>query len=129
MFYLLKIGEDPLRKIRDYSIISSKIDGGGGGRTESGDEILDYRSIDNATISVTFAKLTMEEYSALKKKLIAKTIELTYWDGEYKTITVKVGDITSEMLKSEQHPNTPEYNNWNLSTTFTQVRTEVKLDV
>lgn len=122
MIDLLKIGENPLRKIRDYAVTTTKVDGGGGGFTESGDEILDYRSIDKAIITVTFANLTMEEYSALKKKLIAKTIELTYWDGEYKTITVKVGDISGEMLNSEQRPNTPEYNNWNLSTTFTQIR-------
>lgn len=128
MIDLLKIGEEPLRKIRDYAITSSKIDGGGGGTTESGDKILDYRSLDNAVITVTFENLTMAEYSALKKKLIAKTIELTYWDGEYKTITVTVGDIASKIRKSEQRPNTPQYNNWDLSTTFTQVRTEVKLE-
>lgn len=122
MIHLLKIGETPLKKIRDYGITTTKVDGGGGGVTESGDEILDYRSIDKVIITVTFANLTMEEYSVLKKMLIAKTIELTYWDGEYKTITAKVGDITSEMLKSEQRPNTPQYNNWNLSTTFTQIR-------
>ncbi len=123
MIALLKIGDKPIWKIRDYSYTITKVEGGGGGITESGDEILDYRTIDKAVINVTFANLTKEEHTALMEKIMVKTLELTYWCGVYKTITVKVGDIASEMLKSESRTNTEEYNSWNVTTTFTQIRT------
>ncbi len=119
---LLKIGNTPLKKIRDYSFSLTKVDGGGGGITESGDEIVDIRQIEKAVISVTFANLTMKEYTELMQRLKVKTLDLTYWRGFYQTITVKVGDINSELLKSESCPNTPQNNKWNVSTTFTQIR-------
>lgn len=122
MLTLLKIGNTPLKKIRDYSFSLTKVDGGGGGITESGDEVLDYRQIDKAVISVTFANLTMKEYTELMQRLNVKTLDLTYWRGFYKTVTVKVGDINSELLKSENYPNTEKNNKWNVSTTFTQIR-------
>lgn len=122
MLALLKIGDEPLKKIRDYNFTLAKVDGGGGGTTESGDEILDYRQIEKAIITVTFAELTLEEHSALMQKLKAKSLELTYWRGYYQTVTVKVGDINSELLKSENRPNTETNNKWNVSTTFTQIR-------
>ena len=122
MLVLLKIGDTPLKKIRDYSFSLTKVDGGGGGVTESGDEVLDYRQIEKAVISVTFANLTMKEYTELMQKLKAKTLDLTYWRGYYQTVTVKVGDINSELLKSENSPNTEKNNKWNVSTTFTQIR-------
>lgn len=122
MLVLLKIGNTPLKKIRDYSFSLTKVDGGGGGITESGDEVLDYRQIEKAVISVTFANLTMKEYTELMQKLKAKTLDLTYWRGYYQTVTVKVGDINSELLKSEYSPNTEKNNKWNVSTTFTQIR-------
>lgn len=122
MLTLLKIGNTPLKKIRDYSFSLTKVDGGGGGITESGDEVLDYRQIDKAVISVTFANLTMKEYTELMQKLNVKTLDLTYWRGFYKTVTVKIGDINSELLKSENYPNTEKNNKWNVSTTFTQIR-------
>lgn len=123
MLALLKIGDEPLWKIRDYSYTITKVEGGGGGITESGDEILDYRTIDKAVITVTFANLTKAELTALMEKIKVKTLELTYWCGAYKTITAKVGDIACELLKSEYRPNTEQYNSWNVSTTFTQIRT------
>ncbi len=122
MLTLLKIGNTPLKKIRDYSFSLTKVDGGGGGITESGDEVLDYRQIDKAVISVTFANLTMKEYTELMQRLNVKTLDLTYWRGYYKTVTVKIGDINSELLKSENYPNTEKNNKWNVSTTFTQIR-------
>lgn len=122
MLALLKIGDEPLKKIRDYSLTLTKVDGGGGGITESGDEVLDYRQIEKAVISVTFAELTMEEHTSLMQKLKAKTLDLTYWRGYYQTVTVKVGDINSELLKSANRPNTETHNKWNVSTTFTQIR-------
>ena len=56
------------------------------------------------------------------QKLKAKTLDLTYWRGYYETVTVKIGDINSELLKSENRPNTETNNKWNVSTTFTQIR-------
>jgi len=122
MLTLLKIGDMPLKKIRDYSFSITKVDGGGGGITENGDEILDYRSIEKAVISVTFANLTMAEYTELMNLLTVKTLDLTYWRGFYKTVTVKVGNLECELLKSASFPNTDKKNYWNVSTTFTQIR-------
>ncbi|MCM1166447.1 MAG: hypothetical protein NC299_13455 [Lachnospiraceae bacterium] len=122
MIALLKIGGEPLTKIRDYSVGITRVEGSGGGTTENGDEILDYRCLEKAVITVTFANLTTDEFAKLKSRLKTQALELTYWAGEYKTITAKIGDMECELLKSEHRPNTEKSNYWNVSTMFTQIR-------
>lgn len=121
---LLEIEERPIKKIESWAITISKVEGGGAGVAENGDEILDYRATDKVVINVTFAYLTIEEYSELMKLLKQKTLTLKYWRGEYDTGVFKVGDVQCELLKSEQRPNTERSNRWTVTTTFTKIKME-----
>ncbi len=108
-------------KVSGFTTNTKPIEGSGSGTAENGDRIVDIRAYD-VTITATIEKLTRDEYTKIMSVLRNQVLELTYWEGLYKTHTFKVDSVDSELLKSEQRPNTKESNRWNVTVTFTKIK-------
>lgn len=77
------------------------IDGDGAGTTEDGYTIRDIRRRGKAKLTVRFEGLTTPEFKALMNAISQDEFALTYFIGEYKTITVHAGDRNFELVKAK----------------------------
>lgn len=114
--------EFAFRNISSWRLKSENVEGSGSGMAENGNKILDIRAKDMVTIDVTFDKLTIEQYTSIMSILKTDTIRLTFWRGYYDTADFAVGPTESELMKSNQRPNTVTSNRWQVSVTFTKIK-------
>lgn len=87
--------------ITQYKGTLIDIDGEGAGTTEDGYTIRDVRRRGKAKLTVRFEGLTTPEFTALIKAISRDEFPLTYFIGEYKTITVHAGDRNFELVKAK----------------------------
>lgn len=76
------------------------IDGDGAGTTEDGHTIRDIRRRGKAKLMLKFDNLTTAEFSALMKAISRDKFQLTYFCGEFKTISAHAGDRNFELIKA-----------------------------
>lgn len=108
--------------IENWKLKSENIEGDGSGTAENGDKILDIRAKDMVTINATFSGLDIGQYTSIMELLNTDTITLTFWRGYYTTAVFAIDSVESELLKSEQRPNTQTSNRWEVSVTFVQIK-------
>lgn len=92
----------PIRygNITQYKGTLIDIDGDGAGTTEDGYTIRDVRRRGKAKLTVRFEGLTTSEFKSLMSVISLDEFQLTYFIGEYKTITVHAGDKNFELIKA-----------------------------
>lgn len=108
--------------IATWRLKSENVEGNGSGMAENGNKILDIRAKDMVTINVTFDELAVKQYTDIMAVLKTETIQLTFWRGYYSTAEFAIESVESELLKSEQRPNTTISNRWQVSATFVQIK-------
>lgn len=76
------------------------IDGDGAGTTEDGHTIRDIRRRGKAKLMLRFDNLTTEKFTALMQAISRDKFRLTYFCGEFKTISAHAGDRNFELIKA-----------------------------
>ena len=119
-FILLKVLSDYSEVPIGYGNIASykgqviDVDGDAAGTTEDGYTIRDVRRHDRYKLMVKFEGLTRQEYTALRKAIENVEFQLTFFDGEFKTIKAYAGDKNFELIKAVDQNDS----RWNLSVDF-----------
>lgn len=108
--------------IENWKLKSENVEGDGSGMAENGDKILDIRAKDMVTINATFSMLNIEQYTQMMAVLRTESITLTFWRGYYTTAEFEIESVESDLMKSEQRPNTAKSNRWQVSATFVQIK-------
>lgn len=123
-FALLKIlpeggGEGDEVPIGYGNIVSYKgqifdVNGDGAGISEDGYTIRDIRRRDKSKLTLRFDNLTTEEFTRLMRAISRNKFQLTYFCGEYKTITAHTGDRNFELIKAKSEDD----GRWRLDVNF-----------
>lgn len=90
------------------------IDGDGAGTTEDGYTIRDIRRRGKAKLMLKFEGLTTVEFKTLMNAISRDEFQLTYFCGEFKTITAHAGDKNFELIKATKESDS----RWNLTVDF-----------
>lgn len=108
------IGEN---RIATYKGQLVDINGDGAGTTEDGYTVLDVRRRNRVKLMLKFDGLKQEEFTALMSAIDQPEFELTYFDGEFKTVTVYAGDRNFELIKA----NNERDSRWRLDVDFIEL--------
>ncbi|MCM1277343.1 MAG: hypothetical protein NC299_18620 [Lachnospiraceae bacterium] len=108
------IGEN---RIATYKVQLVDINGDGAGTTEDGYTVLDVRRRNRVKLMLKFDGLKQEEFTALMSAIDQPEFELTYFDGEFKTVTVYAGDRNFELIKA----NNERDSRWRLDVDFIEL--------
>lgn len=108
--------------IENWRLKSENVEGDGSGVAENGDKILDIRARDMVTINATFSDLDIGQYTSIMELLNTDSITLTFWRGYYTTAVFAIDSVESELMKSEQRPNTRTNNRWQVTAAFVQIK-------
>lgn len=90
------------------------IDGDGAGTTEDGYTIRDIRRRGKAKLMLRFDNLTTEKFTALMNAISRDKFQLTFFCGEFKTISAHAGDRNFELIKAVDETN----GRWRLDVNF-----------
>lgn len=114
----IKSGEELIsvghKHITGYKVKLIDLDGDGAGTSEDGYTIRDIRRRNKAKLTVRFDGLTRDEFSAVMSAISPTEFELTFYDGDYRTITAHTGDRDYELIKAASEQDS----RWRLDVSF-----------